>query len=45
MVTSAIDEEFDHMRRALQIVEPQDLTSQEALRAFIGKIETVYGSS
>ena len=45
MVTSAIDEEFDHMRRALQIIEPQDLTSQEALRAFIGKIETVYGSS
>ncbi len=45
MVSAAIDEEFDRMHRALQIVEPRDLTSQEALRNFLAKVETAYGTS
>ncbi|MBR3234537.1 MAG: GGDEF domain-containing protein [Atopobiaceae bacterium] len=45
MVSAAIDEEFEHMRRALQLVEPADLASQDALRAFIGKVETAYGTN
>ena len=45
MASAAIDSEFEHMRRALQIIEPSDLTSQDTLRAFIGKIETAYGAS
>lgn len=42
MVADAIDEEFEHMRRALEIMEPADLASQDTLRSFLGKIETVY---
>ena len=43
MASAAIDEKFDHMGRAIQIIEPRDLVSQESLRAFIGKVETAYG--
>ena len=44
MVSAAIDEEFDQMHRALQIIDPQDLTSQETLRNFLAKVETAYGT-
>ena len=44
MVSAAIDEEFEHMRLALALVTSEDLSSQEALRAFLGKIETAYGT-
>ncbi len=43
MASAAIGKEFDQMRRALKIAEPHDLVSQDALRAFIGKVETAYG--
>ena len=44
MVSAAIDEEFEHMRRALALITAEDLSSQEALRTFLGKIETAYGT-
>lgn len=44
MISAAIDEEFDHMRRALELVTSEDLSSQDALRAFLGKIENAYGT-
>lgn len=33
----------DQMERAVALMEPEDLASQEALRSFIGKVEDLYG--
>lgn len=44
MISAAIDEEFEHMRRALALITAEDLSSQEALRTFLGKIVTAYGT-
>ena len=44
MISAAIDEEFEHMRRALALITAEDLSSQEALRTFLGKTETAYGT-
>ena len=33
----------DQMERAVALMEPEDLASQESLRSFIGKVEDLYG--
>lgn len=44
MISASIEEEFEHMRRALLLITPEDLSSQEALRTFLGEIETAYST-
>ena len=44
MVSAAIADEFVYMRRALEIVSPDNLVSQDAVREFLAKVETAYGA-
>jgi diguanylate cyclase (GGDEF)-like protein len=44
MVSAAIADEFDYMRRALEIVGPENLASQDAVREFLAMVETAYGT-
>ena len=41
LVTQVIDTEFNQMRRALELMSDEDLSSQESLRTFIGRVETL----
>ena len=42
-VSGMINQRLAEMRRALQLITPEDLTSQETLRAAIGRVEALYG--
>ncbi len=42
VVSGVIDSQFEQMGRAIELMKPEDLVSQEALREFIGEIEDLY---
>jgi len=42
-VSQKLQNDFAYMEYAIDILEASDLESQEALRKFLGKIETLYG--
>ena len=42
-VSGMINQRLAEMRRALQLITPEDLSSQETLRAAIGRVEALYG--
>ncbi len=43
VVSEELKNNFVYMENALDILEPSDLASQEALRSFLGKIKKLYG--
>jgi len=43
VVTRYFDTKADQMERAVSLMDPEDLASQESLRSFIGKVEDLYG--
>ena len=43
VVTRFFETEADQMQRALALMTQEDLSSQEALRSFIGRVEALYG--
>ena len=42
VISSLIDTKNDQMQRAMQVITEQDLETEDTLRAFIGKTETLY---
>ncbi len=43
VVSRFFDTKADQMRRAMALMTEEDLSSQDALRSFIGKVEALYG--
>lgn len=43
VVSEELKNNFVYMENALDILEPADLASQEALRSFLGKVKKLYG--
>ncbi len=43
VVTRFFETQADHMQRALALMTQEDLSSQNALRSFIGRVEALYG--
>ncbi len=42
-VSGVIDSRIGQMKNALEVLSPEDLSSQESLRSFIGKVQILYG--
>ena len=42
VISSQIETKIDQMQRAMQVITGEDLESEDKLRTFIGKIETLY---
>ncbi len=43
VVSEELKNHFDYIENSLKIIESSDLESQEALRAFLGKVKKLYG--
>ena len=45
VVSEELKTNFDHMDRAMSILDSSDLESQESLRRFLGRVKRLYGVS
>ncbi len=43
VVAEELNNYFDHMKNAVNLLDESDLNSQEALREFLGKVKALYG--